>query len=173
MEVWLITVLLTSLVAQTVKHLSTMWETQVRSLGQEDPLGKEMATHSNTIAWKIPWMEEPGSYNIPLLIHNLLGFILYSFISIVCQFFIEATLNFINLFYFPILYFLYICYNLYLLSSANWAQFVFLFLSSLKHNYFVSRHVLLWTSLLDCFAASHKFWCFVFPFLSPYFLFPL
>ena len=48
----------TSLVAQMVKHLSTMWETQVRSLGWEDPLEKEMATHSSTLAWKIPWMEE-------------------------------------------------------------------------------------------------------------------
>ena len=43
-----------------VKHLSTMQETQVQSLGQEDPLEKEMAIHSSTIAWKIPWMEEPG-----------------------------------------------------------------------------------------------------------------
>ena len=46
--------------AQTVKHLSTMRETQVRSLGQEDPLEKEMAIHASTIAWKIPWTEEPG-----------------------------------------------------------------------------------------------------------------
>ena len=37
-----------------------MWETQVRSLGQEDPLEKEMATHSSTLAWGIPWTEEPG-----------------------------------------------------------------------------------------------------------------
>ena len=43
-----------------VKHLPTMWETQVRPLGWEDPLEKEMATHSSTLAWKIPWMEEPG-----------------------------------------------------------------------------------------------------------------
>ena len=50
----------TSLVAQMVKRLSTMWETRVRSLGQEDPLEKEMAIHSRTIAWKIPWTEEPG-----------------------------------------------------------------------------------------------------------------
>ena len=49
-----------SLVAQTVKRLPAMWETQVRSLGQEDPLEKEMAIHSSTRAWKIPWMEEPG-----------------------------------------------------------------------------------------------------------------
>ena len=49
-----------SLVAQTVKRLSTMWETQVRSLGWEDPLEKEMAIHSSTIVWKIPWTEEPG-----------------------------------------------------------------------------------------------------------------
>ena len=46
--------------AQMVKHLPTMWETQVRSLGREDPLEKEMAIHSSTIAWKIPWTEEPG-----------------------------------------------------------------------------------------------------------------
>ena len=51
---------LTSLVAQTVKRLPTMWETQVQSLGQEDLLEKEMATHSSILAWKIPWTEEPG-----------------------------------------------------------------------------------------------------------------
>ena len=50
----------TSLVAQTVKRLPTMRDTQVRSLGQEDPLKKAMATHSGTLAWRIPWMEEPG-----------------------------------------------------------------------------------------------------------------
>ena len=50
----------TSLVAQLVKNLPAMWETQVRSLGWEDPLEKEMATHSNTLAWKILWMEKPG-----------------------------------------------------------------------------------------------------------------
>ena len=43
-----------------VKRLSTMWETWVRVLGWEDPLEKEMAIHSSTIAWKIPWTEEPG-----------------------------------------------------------------------------------------------------------------
>ena len=48
------------LVAQTVKRLFIMRETQVWSLGWEDPLGKEMAIHSSTIAWKIPWTEEPG-----------------------------------------------------------------------------------------------------------------
>ena len=51
---------LTSLVAQTVKRLSTMRETWVQSLGWEDPLEKVMAPHSSTIAWKIPWTEEPG-----------------------------------------------------------------------------------------------------------------
>ena len=50
----------TSLVAQTVKCLSTMWETQVRSLGREDPLEEEMATHSSILAWRIRWIEEPG-----------------------------------------------------------------------------------------------------------------
>ena len=42
------------------KHLPTVRETLVRSLGQEDPLEKEMATHSSILAWRIPWMEEPG-----------------------------------------------------------------------------------------------------------------
>ena len=51
---------MTSLVAQTVKHLPTMLETWVQSLGQEDILEKEMATHSNILAWQIPWTEEPG-----------------------------------------------------------------------------------------------------------------
>ena len=46
--------------AQTVKHLPAKWETQVRSLGWVDLLEKEMATHSSTLAWKIPWTEEPG-----------------------------------------------------------------------------------------------------------------
>ena len=53
----------TSLVAQTVKRLPMIWEPQARSLGWEDPLEKEMATHSHTLAWKIPgnaWMEECG-----------------------------------------------------------------------------------------------------------------
>ena len=49
-----------SLVAQMVKCLPTMWEARVRSLGWEDPLEKKMATHSSTLAWKIPWTEEPG-----------------------------------------------------------------------------------------------------------------
>ena len=48
-----------SLVAQMVKCLPAMRETQVRFLGQEDPLEKEMAIHSSTLAWKIPWTEEP------------------------------------------------------------------------------------------------------------------
>ena len=49
-----------SLMAQRIKHLPAMQETWVRSLGQEDPLEKEMATHSSTLAWKIPWIEKPG-----------------------------------------------------------------------------------------------------------------
>ena len=47
-------------VAQTVKNLPPMQETQVRSLGWEDPLEKEMTTHSSIIAWRIPWTEDPG-----------------------------------------------------------------------------------------------------------------
>ena len=50
----------TSLVAQTVKRLPTMWKTRVQSLDHEDLLEKEMVTHSSILAWKIPWTEEPG-----------------------------------------------------------------------------------------------------------------
>ena len=46
--------------SQMVKNLPAMQETQIRSLGQEDPLEKEMATYSSILAWKIPWIEEPG-----------------------------------------------------------------------------------------------------------------
>ena len=49
-----------SLVAQMVKHLPTMQETWVRSLGQEDPLEKEIATHFSILPWRIPWTKEPG-----------------------------------------------------------------------------------------------------------------
>ena len=53
-------VLYASLVAQMVKRLPAVQETRVQSLGWEDPLEKEMATHSSILAWKIPWTEEPG-----------------------------------------------------------------------------------------------------------------
>ena len=56
-----------SLVAQMVKRLPTMRETGVQSLGWEDPLEKEMATHSSTLAWRTPWREEPGR----LLFHGV------------------------------------------------------------------------------------------------------
>ena len=49
-----------SLVVQMVKHLPTIQETRVQSLGWEDPLTEGMATHSSTLVWKIPWTEEPG-----------------------------------------------------------------------------------------------------------------
>ena len=51
---------LASLVAQMVKNLPAVWETQVQSLGWEDPLEKGMAAHSSMLAWKIPWTDEPG-----------------------------------------------------------------------------------------------------------------
>ena len=51
---------LASLVAQMVKNLPVRQETQVQSLGQEDPLEEEMATHSSILVWEIPWTEEPG-----------------------------------------------------------------------------------------------------------------
>ena len=52
--------IISALVAQAVKRLPTVQETRVRSLGWEDPLEKEMAIHSSTLAWKIPWTEESG-----------------------------------------------------------------------------------------------------------------
>ena len=70
-------ILWASLVAQTVKCLPAMQETQVQFLGQEDPLEKEMANHSSPLAWKIPWTEEPdrlqsmGSQIISEMIHKL------------------------------------------------------------------------------------------------------
>ena len=53
-------ILVMSLVAQTVKNLPAMQETRVQSLGQEDPLRTVMATHSSILAWRTPWIEEPG-----------------------------------------------------------------------------------------------------------------
>ena len=53
-----------SLVAQRLKRLPPVQESQVRSLGREDPLEKEMVTHSSILAWRLPWMEKPG-YNPP------------------------------------------------------------------------------------------------------------
>ena len=52
--------------AQMVKNLPTVWETQDQSLGQEDPLEKGVATHSSILAWRIPWTEEPGELYIVL-----------------------------------------------------------------------------------------------------------
>ena len=62
-----------SLIAQLVNHLPAVQETQVRFLGQEDPLEKGMATHSSVLAWRIPWTEEPGghSHGIARAGHNL------------------------------------------------------------------------------------------------------
>ena len=50
-------------VAQMVKNLPAMWDTQVQSLGWEDPLEKGMAAHSSILAWRIPWIGKPGSYS--------------------------------------------------------------------------------------------------------------
>ena len=81
------TIYVSSLVAQMVKRLPAMQETPIRSLGWEDPLEKEMATHSSTLARKIPWMEEPGglqSMGSQRVWHDLatsLSFFLSSFLS--------------------------------------------------------------------------------------------
>ena len=60
MELFVVLLLFELLVAQSVKHLPAMQETQVQSLGWKDPLEKEKATHYSILAWKIPWTEEPG-----------------------------------------------------------------------------------------------------------------
>ena len=83
----------TSLVAQTIKHLSTMWEIRVRSLGREDPLEKEMATHSSTLAWKIPWTEEsPWDYKESTEQLNFLFFVSFVvqklWLHLICVFFL-------------------------------------------------------------------------------------
>ena len=60
--------------AQTVKNLPTIWETQVQPLGQEEPLEKGMGTHSSIVAWRIPWTEKPGrlqSIGLQRVRHNL------------------------------------------------------------------------------------------------------
>ena len=78
----------TSLVAQMVKHLPTMRETQVCSLGWEDPLEKEMATHSSTLAWIIPWTEEHcrlqsmGSQRVG---HNWATSLLFAFVLLISR----------------------------------------------------------------------------------------
>ena len=62
-----------SLVTQTIKNLPAMRDTHVRSMGQEDPLEKGMATHSSIIAWRIPWTEEPGglqSMGLQSIVHG-------------------------------------------------------------------------------------------------------
>ena len=59
-----------SLVVQMVKNLPVLGETQVQSLGLEDPLEKGMATHSNILAWRIPWTEEPGGLQ-PMRLHRV------------------------------------------------------------------------------------------------------
>ena len=62
--------------AQTVKNLSAMQETQVRSLGQEDPLEKGMAAYTNILAWRIPWTEEPSRLKICINILEMKDFTL-------------------------------------------------------------------------------------------------
>ena len=67
-----------------VNHLSTIQETQVRSLGQEDPLEKEIATHLYTVAWKIPWTEEPGRLQLhgPAKSRTRLSNFTFTFLSV-------------------------------------------------------------------------------------------
>ena len=79
------TKLWTSLVAQKVKSLPTMQKTRVRSLGREVPLEKEMVAHSSTLAWKIPWMEEPGrlqSMGSQRVGHNWVTSLHYGFVCL-------------------------------------------------------------------------------------------
>ena len=74
--------------AQLVKNLPEMWETWVRSLGWEDPLEKEMETHSSILAWRIPWMEEPGglqSMGSQKVRHDRMTLLTYSLTHIICN----------------------------------------------------------------------------------------
>ena len=84
-----------SLVAQTVKRLPAMWETWVLSLGQEDPLEKEMATHSSTHAWKILWTKEPGrlqSMGSQTVGHDwATSLLLFSSPTLACRFFLPLS----------------------------------------------------------------------------------
>ena len=99
-----------SLVAQTVKRLPAMWETQVRSLVREDPLEKEMAIHSSTLVWKIPWTEEPGrlqSMGSQRVRHNWVTSLSFPFLymwvgkgyeewNISCEFLISVGTNIVS-----------------------------------------------------------------------------
>ena len=76
-----------SLVAQRLKRPPPMRETRVRSLGREDPLEKEMATHSSTLAWRIPWMEEPGglkSIGSQRVGYDFTFFSFQAFVNVLC-----------------------------------------------------------------------------------------
>ena len=80
-----------SLVGQRLKCLPAMWEIRVRSLGREDPLEKEMATHSSTLAWRIPWREEPGrlqSMGLQRVEHDWATSLSLSFYSTISQIFL-------------------------------------------------------------------------------------
>ena len=83
-----------SLLAQRVKHLPAVWETRVLFLGQEDPLEKEMATHSSTLAWKIPRMGDPGklqSMELQRVTHDLRNSLLMK--QAACHFFLWGHLT--------------------------------------------------------------------------------
>ena len=73
-----------SLVAQMVKHLPAMRETRVRSLGREDPLEKDMATHSSTLARKIPWTEEAGRLQSMGVAKSRTRLSDFTFLSLLC-----------------------------------------------------------------------------------------
>ena len=82
---------------QRVKRLLTRQETSVRSLGREDPLEKEMATHSSTLAWRIPWREEPGrlqSMGSRRVRHDF-TFTIYIYIYIYIFFFLSHSMSFV------------------------------------------------------------------------------
>ena len=74
--------------AQTVKRLPTMWETQVQFLGRKDLLEKQMETHSSILAWKIPWMEEPGKQSMgsQKFGHNWATSLSLKVVNFICRF---------------------------------------------------------------------------------------
>ena len=114
---WLFLYFLISLVTQMVKHLSAMRETRVWSLGQEDTLEKEMTTHSSTLVWKIPWMEEPGglqSMGSPS--QTRLSDFTFAFLYISLSFFSSSCLLSFNPFSLILFPFLFMPINLFIRS---------------------------------------------------------
>ena len=132
-----------SLVAQRLKHLPAMWETWVRSLSQEDPLEKEIATHSSIRAWRIPWMEEPGglqSMGSQRVGHDWVTSLHFHFL---CQ--RSAAFIYMDLFLSS------------LFCSINYLCIFLVILSYLDHCSFMQLHSKTWSSVVSVICFSFAF----------------